>query len=500
MSFGQWASDYLGVPLEDRFNFNPLTYFLYSGIDGAWFDPEDMSTMYQDSAGTTPVTALEQPVGRWLDKSQWLELGPELVTNGDFSNGTTGWVKTDVDVIATVSDGVASISHTTVTATRGLYQDVIVPAGRSYRVNFSMSGVNPQITIFDGATLAGGAVRFSATVGASCFTPLIMTGILRVRISTTAANVISIWDNISVREIKGNHATQSITASRPTLSARYNQLLNSATLSTQSVTTVAAQYTLSFTGTGSVALSGTATGTLTGTGANNRVSLSFTPTTGTLKLTVTGSVTLAMLAIGTLTAYQAITTATDYNSVGWPKYLRGDGVDDFYILPFLNLYGNGACSIVAARDAVSQATDTYIISERSTTDADPKYFPSRQLASGGNMDSYIVSNEGTVRLDTTGSAFSGAKLAAIRSVVDSGSNIKLFKDGAVVADDNYTRAGELTLNNTTIGASVSTTTSAYANMRLYGLIITKSALSDTDRRRCEQFLASRLSTLGVTLS
>lgn len=198
--------------------------------------------------------------------------------------------------------------------------------------------------------------------------------------------------------------------------------------------------------------------------------------------------------------YQRVNTATDYDSVGWPKYFRGDGVDDFYNLPFMNLYGNGACTLVAARDAVSQATDTYIISERSTTDVDPKYFPSRQLASGGNMDSYIVSDEGTVRLDTTGSAFSGAKLAAIRSVVDTGSNIKLFKDGAVVADDNYTRAGTLTLNNTTIGASVSTTTSNYANMRLYGLIITKSALSDTDRRRCEQFLASRLSTIGVTLS
>lgn len=116
------------------------------------------------------------------------------------------------------------------------------------------------------------------------------------------------------------------------------------------------------------------------------------------------------------------------------------------------------------------------------------------------MDSYIVSDEGTVRLDTTGSVFSGAKLAAIRSVVDSGNNIKLFKDGAIVADDNYTRAGTLTLNNTTMGASVSTTTSNYANMRLYGLIIAKSALSDTDRKRCEQFLARRLSTLGVTLS
>ena len=66
----------------------------------------------------------------------------------------------------------------------------------------------------------------------------------------------------------GNHATQSITASRPTLSARKNILLATEALATQSVTTLAATYTLSFTGTGSVTLSGTATGTLTGTGTD----------------------------------------------------------------------------------------------------------------------------------------------------------------------------------------------------------------------------------------
>ena len=60
--------------------------------NGAWLDASDMSTMYQDAAGTTPVTAMEQPVGLWLDKSQGLQLGPELVTNGDFSQGSAGWV------------------------------------------------------------------------------------------------------------------------------------------------------------------------------------------------------------------------------------------------------------------------------------------------------------------------------------------------------------------------------------------------------------------------
>ena len=36
---------------------------------GAWYDPSDLSTMFQDSAGTTPVTGVGQPVGLILDKS-----------------------------------------------------------------------------------------------------------------------------------------------------------------------------------------------------------------------------------------------------------------------------------------------------------------------------------------------------------------------------------------------------------------------------------------------
>jgi hypothetical protein len=75
-----------------------------------------------------------------------------------------------------------------------------------------------------------------------------------------------------------------------------NMLLNSATLSTQSVTTAAGHSNiLSFRGTGSITLSGSATGTLAGTGVNNRVSLVIAPTTGSLTLTVTGQVLDAQL-------------------------------------------------------------------------------------------------------------------------------------------------------------------------------------------------------------
>lgn len=36
---------------------------------GVWYDPSDTTTLFQDSAGTTPVTASGQPVGLMLDKS-----------------------------------------------------------------------------------------------------------------------------------------------------------------------------------------------------------------------------------------------------------------------------------------------------------------------------------------------------------------------------------------------------------------------------------------------
>jgi hypothetical protein len=92
---------------------------------------------------------------------------------------------------------------------------------------------------------------------------------------------------------------------------RTNLLLNSATLSTQSVTTTAVSYTLSFYGTGTIILSGAFVRTLTGTGASNRVSTTFTSTAAVLILTVTGSVTNAQLEVGAFaTSYIPTTSAT----------------------------------------------------------------------------------------------------------------------------------------------------------------------------------------------
>lgn len=93
--------------------------------------------------------------------------------------------------------------------------------------------------------------------------------------------------------------------------ARTNILLNSSTLSTQSVTVSATAYTLSFYGTGTVTLSGTSTaGPLVGTGVNSRVTLTFTPSSGTLTLTVSGTVRYANLEAGSTATSHIPTTGS----------------------------------------------------------------------------------------------------------------------------------------------------------------------------------------------
>lgn len=52
----------------DNATFSPLSLFAASE-QGAWYDPSDLTTMFQDSAGTTPVTTVGQNVLRINDKS-----------------------------------------------------------------------------------------------------------------------------------------------------------------------------------------------------------------------------------------------------------------------------------------------------------------------------------------------------------------------------------------------------------------------------------------------
>lgn len=143
---------------------------------------------------------------------------------------------------------------------------------------------------------------------------------------------------------RGASVSQATSTKRPTYSARVNLLLDTNTLATQNVTTAAIPYTLKHDGSGTITLSGTSTaGPLVGAGT-----LTFTPTAGTLTLTVSGSVTNAQLQTGsTATRYQWVNTATDYDSAGFMRYLKFDGVDDAMATAAIDFSGTDKMTVCA---------------------------------------------------------------------------------------------------------------------------------------------------------
>lgn len=186
--------------------FSPATLFA-AGEQGGWYDPSDLSTMFQDSAGTTPVTATGQTVGLLLDKSQGLALGPELVTNGTFDTNLSGWtVGTDpAQVIPTWNNGRVSLARAA-GGISGFSQGISTTVGRSYVVSF---------TVVSGTAAFGGGFP---TIGG-----LAVGQVSRILIATGSSigfwpnslNSTTVIDNISVKELAGNHLTQATAASRP---------------------------------------------------------------------------------------------------------------------------------------------------------------------------------------------------------------------------------------------------------------------------------------------
>lgn len=214
----------LGMFQPSRFTstvvpFSPSQLFA-AGEQGAWYDPSDFSTMFQDSAGTTPVTAIGQPVGLILDESKGLVLGSEVVTNGTFTNGTTGWVAYSGGLL-TAEAGRLKLTSNPGDLTYGATQTITTVAGKWYRATCNVE------------SSASIAFRFGNAVGTSTYGAIIKTPTgnesLSLTFLATATSVvitlqgltpeqISYWDNVSVKDLAGNHAYQSTTTSRPILS------------------------------------------------------------------------------------------------------------------------------------------------------------------------------------------------------------------------------------------------------------------------------------------
>lgn len=202
-------------------------------------------TLYQDYQGVTPCSTPGQgvamPVGLMLDKHKGLVLGSELVTNGDFSDGTTGWVAGYgvTSSTFTASGGVATLTQAGADVTPRYVSTITgLTIGRTYRVECEItatSGAGDRYVIFTSVSGGTGGVASPATTSAKYISiysvATATTMYVAVNNNNAGAGSTTSFDNISVKEVPGNHAFQSTSASRPALSGKYSLLTYSEDLS-----------------------------------------------------------------------------------------------------------------------------------------------------------------------------------------------------------------------------------------------------------------------------
>lgn len=174
--------------------FNALTTALFrNGEVGFAYDHNDFSTLFQDAAGTIPVTAADQPVGLQLDKSRGLVLGPELKGN-----------------LSTTFYDAPSDTYT-ITRVDGTVQSVVLsaPAG-TYLVSVQvLSG--SLIAVRTDNTLT----QFTVTAGNTVTGRITHTsGELRINNTSDGSTVFRV---LTLRSIHGKHRFQTAAASRPML-------------------------------------------------------------------------------------------------------------------------------------------------------------------------------------------------------------------------------------------------------------------------------------------
>ena len=189
-----------------QLTYGQLIKSLFSnGEQGFFYDPNDLSTMYQDANGTKPVTAAGQPVGLILDKSKGLALGAE---NMPLPLNFANWSRT-----------AAVTSHTnnsfTVNSNGGVAYPFPSVQGNTYILKIKGTTSSSSLTVRNGSTTSGQYVIPTGAFDVTIISPALFNGASSLYLNTVSGTVTI--ESISMKQLTGNHAYQSISAARPIL-------------------------------------------------------------------------------------------------------------------------------------------------------------------------------------------------------------------------------------------------------------------------------------------
>ena len=392
-----------------------------AGEQGGWYDVADMSTLFQDSAGATPVTAVEQQVGRMLDKSGRGNHATQVTATKRpvYSRRVNLLTKTeDFEDAAWVCDSG--------TVTPNAYTS---PTGRVF-AKYTPDGTNSGIhRVRQPVTLPTVAHTLSFEVKAAGYTGI------KLRATNAWVNFDLTTETVGV----------SLNVSSPTIAALGDGVYKvSCTFSLSPTfiyiyidpTNTSSPDTVAFTGDGTSGIYISA-----------------------------ASVTLA---IDAHLPYQRVNTDTDYDAdpAKFPAYLRFDGVDDALQTGNIDFTSTDKMTVWSGVTRIRQEIE--IICELSTTVASDRIF-SLGLSSG-NAASFISRGVG----GGYPNAYAPLSLAPVSAIVGGvgaiNDQISTSRANGVSVNSNVAQ-GTGNYGNYPLYIGARAGTSLFFNGRLYSLIV-----------------------------
>jgi hypothetical protein len=191
-------------------SFTPTQLFA-SGEAGDWFDPSDLSRMFTDTTGATPVTADGQTVALMLGQRRGANV--ELVTNGTFDTDISGWTQIGGGSHAWESSG--AIACTDVAgADCNSQTSITTVVGRVYKITWEVkSGTGGWLVrVRNSGDYSSGYI-----VGTGNYSAYFIASTVSNTVNLLSADTDQtiVFDNISVKEVALTALTQSDAAKRP---------------------------------------------------------------------------------------------------------------------------------------------------------------------------------------------------------------------------------------------------------------------------------------------
>ena len=528
----------------------PATLFA-AGEAGAWYDPSDRNTLFQDSAGTTPVTAVEQAVGLALDKSRGLVLGSDIK-----SAGAVGLIGTATAATYNTATGAGTVTRVDVSNQSYVEWSGLLPAGSFYAIKIQNTGAN-QLYV---RTAVAGTIVATLAAGADVTVYAYSGGTGLITLTAATSGTTASFTISSFRSISGTHLIQPSASSRPVLRSRYNLLTYSEQFDNAAWAnlTGGTGVTPVRTANAGIAPDGTTTadrlefslggGTTSSDqsqitqsiaasdatifvwlksntassydlylrSANSTLTITVTPTWQRFSILGVGSVgntrsfglrggqtpansnTADILAWGadlrsandTYLPYQRIAAATDYDTVGFPVYLAFDGSDDsMYTGGNLDLSGTDKVTVFAGVTKLSDAATTFVAETSAQADTNNGAFYLR--APNGATPTYDFLSRGTASGRVTPTGFAAPISNVITCIANIGGDVTQIRVDGVIQTTDTTDQGTGNYGSYVLNVGRRNNASNPFNGRLYQLLVRGAATSDALITQAERYVFTK---------